>query len=1200
MARYDWPGPRDPERRDRARFRAEALFERLADVPGVILSEASALRSSLLGALLGDADANVWLPIGPSVVIEGQAGSAPRVNGRVRDIAVSDDGQRVYAATANGGVWYSGDAGANWSPLGSGASTPVGEALAPGPNSLATSCLLVTFGSNADGSQDQVYAGTGEIRPYSHGYPGGKAAGIGVLKLIRPLPDALAHAEINPWQREAGNLSGMGIFRLARNPGPTENALIAATSTGLWKRTGAFVEGNNWTRVTQGPFDFDADDDKWCTDVWWEPAKGPTPSRLWVALIDDTLFTDTGIWVSEAGVDGPYEKVDLDGASRSGRLGISVHKKDPSIAYVLGRGPRLWRIDTKRARRVRKLPNHLFGDDNDQSAYDLAVAAHPEKPDEVIVGGSAVLAEQTMGTVDGKPKLVGGDWSASLFRLTITGTAAADDYACNFDTTKQDAPGTDANTFIGSNVHSDVHIVRYTGVPAGQHVWVGCDGGVYQSTQKGDSYSFIPRNNGLSVIEAGYVASHPTADGAVIIGTQDNGALRRIGDTIWSLWVYGDGGGVAYHPTVPRHYVGQYTQGDWNSTSGRWVPPVERDKCSKESIKTENNASAFYSDLDIIAGVGQKARVALGTNRLWISEDWDPTSGAANMTWQTLPSGSDPRLNGKNNTGQDAIDSEYGSVRVVLWAGPPGHREDRILVMCRRAILSYVRDAGTGKWAKPHVISRYNEKCGDDEMDNDEIGETTSSVMPAIGAWSDVAIHDPARGAHGSFYVSATGYATFDDETLKDAGRMDTLWWFDGAGTWHPTRLRGNVSATRAPAFAVAVDPDDIGIVYAGTSAGVWKGQLTFNGAQPAWAWEIFSNGLPDAYVQDLSFFKHGDLKLLRAAMQARGVWEVDLSVPPSPPRRTYLRAHHFDTRRRFPTVMMDPESRQSPPADFKWYDGPDVRLRPAPGAPPPPRPIGLTGLPWTRTKSGNTYRLWAIQTAMHADDPLVRPTGKWTHQFDARIKAYRAAKSLPNPGTATIDVALWDRAVADNKFFFNPWDSPEPTEADLKELIQEVNFTIAGAFAILAFPVACKVDVLVHHRHFQPVNGADIKVLLLRREIDTATESDGGGVALSAAWKNAVVQRLGGGAQALPDGWEVVGLASPTAPVSAMMPRPVTFDVDFSADPPFTTGTVWVFVAVVSADTDEATTSSLAGDTIEALVRNSHHVAARLFYVFI
>ena len=30
MARYDWPGERNPDKRDRARFRAEALFERFA------------------------------------------------------------------------------------------------------------------------------------------------------------------------------------------------------------------------------------------------------------------------------------------------------------------------------------------------------------------------------------------------------------------------------------------------------------------------------------------------------------------------------------------------------------------------------------------------------------------------------------------------------------------------------------------------------------------------------------------------------------------------------------------------------------------------------------------------------------------------------------------------------------------------------------------------------------------------------------------------------------------------------------------------------------------------------------------------------------------------------------------------------------------------------------------------------------------
>src|SRR5690606_15896494 len=157
-----------------------------------------------------------------------------------------------------------------------------------------------------------------------------------------------------------------------------------------------------------------------------------------------------------------------------------------------------------------------------------------------------------------------------------------------------------------------------------------------------------------------------------------------------------------------------------------------------------------------------------------------------------------------------------------------------------------------------------------------------------------------------------------------------------GVDKWYPTGLYGNAKATRAPGFAVAVDPDDVTVVYAGTSAGVWKGNLSFVDGAPKWDWEIFSNGLPDAYVQDLAFFKNGDQKLLRAALQARGVWEVDLSTVPSPPRRTYLRVHRFDTRRVLPTQLIDPESKSVPPSDFDWNESPDIVFHPAPGAPAP------------------------------------------------------------------------------------------------------------------------------------------------------------------------------------------------------------------------------------------------------------------------
>jgi hypothetical protein len=426
---------------------------------------------------------------------------------------------------------------------------------------------------------------------------------------------------------------------------------------------------------------------------------------------------------------------------------------------------------------------------------------------------------------------------------------------------------------------------------------------------------------------------------------------------------------------------------------------------------------------------------------------------------------------------------------------------------------------------------------------------------------------------------------------------MDTLWWFDGTDTWHPTGLRGSGNATKAPCFAVVVDPDDATTVYAGTAVGVWKGALSFTGDQPQWAWSIFSNGLPDAIVQDLSFFRDGPLKLLRAAMQARGVWEVDLSAIPGSPRRTYLRAHPFDTRRRFPTDMTDPDSGSTPPKTFPYHESPDIRLRPAPGSEAPlVRPAGL---PWTRSGFGAPYQLWTVQTAMHADDPLVRPVGRWHHQLDARIRAYRSANGLSAPDAARIDQELWDHAVVAGKVWAAPWDGSEPTEADLHELIQEERAMVAGRRIVRTDNRPCKVDVLVHHRHFQPVPSAQVQVMLLRREI-AAAEGDGGGVALSDPWKAAVVQRFGGATSALPDGWTMVGLASPTSPVSARMPRAVTFDLDLTPDPPFQFGTRWLLLAVVSSNLDVVSTSGLDGGTVEDLVRGSHHVAARLVTIFI
>ena len=55
-----------------------------------------------------------WLPLGPSVVLDGHAVGYQPVAGRVSRLAVAPGGAVLYAATANGGVFRSIDGGTSW------------------------------------------------------------------------------------------------------------------------------------------------------------------------------------------------------------------------------------------------------------------------------------------------------------------------------------------------------------------------------------------------------------------------------------------------------------------------------------------------------------------------------------------------------------------------------------------------------------------------------------------------------------------------------------------------------------------------------------------------------------------------------------------------------------------------------------------------------------------------------------------------------------------------------------------------------------------------------------------------------------------------------------------------------------------------------------------------------------------------------
>src|SRR5262245_35500898 len=186
MTRYEWPAVSDRRSVDDPAGRSQHLSRfrvALAPAPGAAPEPAPDI-AALAPPLPGGTDP-VWVPIGPTTVLGGQAAGSPRVAGRIRDLAITDDGKRAYAAAAGGGVWYTDDFATNWRPVGGWATTTLVQPD-QSAGTLSTGALHVEFGDADDVAADLVVVGTGELKPYAPGTPGGKLGGVGMLFATGP------------------------------------------------------------------------------------------------------------------------------------------------------------------------------------------------------------------------------------------------------------------------------------------------------------------------------------------------------------------------------------------------------------------------------------------------------------------------------------------------------------------------------------------------------------------------------------------------------------------------------------------------------------------------------------------------------------------------------------------------------------------------------------------------------------------------------------------------------------------------------------------------------------------------------------------------------------------------------------------------------------------------------------------------------
>ncbi len=482
-----------------------------------------------------------WQPLGPSVVLNGQAVGDPSVAGRISGIAVAPGGRLVFAASANGGVFRSDDGGQSWRAL--------MDAFDVDPTNYAATSLAC--GAIAIDPKDpkRIYVGTGEgdtdqmFRNQNRVINALPAyRGIGPIRS----DDGGETWVVEPTAAGSTDLTGKAFFSLAVDPHNREN-VVAATTEGLYQRVLQPNGQVEWNRRRPGMH----------SSVVAVGSAGGT--RFIAAEWGGKVFysSDGNQW-STLGTGFPSANV--------ARISIGAQPTNLNLVYafvsdkkglVLG----LYRLDSPTGawKNVANPPDVLPKDDQggSQGDYDLAIAVDPVDANLIYLAGS--YADNPY-------------WPASVWRCRV------DAVNTNFRF------GSTAS--IGLRAHADVHVLVHSPEEPNE-LWIGCDGGIFLNRAARTSDNFGSRNTGLACLCTTFFGQHPTDPNVIFCGLQDNGTARTRGGAVWKYVCGGDGGYCLVNWQDPRQVLvfangtiyrttdGTQNSIDWRPTKFPWASMTE-------------------------------------------------------------------------------------------------------------------------------------------------------------------------------------------------------------------------------------------------------------------------------------------------------------------------------------------------------------------------------------------------------------------------------------------------------------------------------------------------------------------------------------------------------------------------------------------------------------------------------------------------
>lgn len=389
------------------------------------------------------------------------------------------------------------------------------------------------------------------------------------------------------------------------------------------------------------------------------------------------------------------------------------------------------------------------------------------------------------------------------------------------------------------------HVDQHAMAVEGSKLLLGNDGGFWTSIDRGNTWTH--KNTNLSTIQFYAGSFHPSNALQALGGSQDNGTEWWNGNLAWDFKYYGDGGYSAFSTTAPDTWLVsaqglQYivkitggTQQTWglgeiDPSYAAFIAPIKRAPHSNVVVAGSNN---MWKSTNFFAP---------GTTPHWFSNG--PEMG--NSWWNQI----------------GAIAFAPSDPCSLTYAYGTGDGELRLTV-------SGGTEAGAGAEAggeTPDVVGPWKNL--------DPFGDVPGRYVKAI------AFH-PTNAA--IIYVALSGFDANTGHVYKTLNGLD------------PQPRWSNVSPHRPgyppvdiPFNALAIDPANPNIIYAGAELGVWKS--TNGGALNSWTFMGPASGMPNVPVFDLVFnpvdghlfaftYGRGAFKLNASAVYPSAAKVVNLST---------------------------------------------------------------------------------------------------------------------------------------------------------------------------------------------------------------------------------------------------------------------------------------------------------------------------------